>query len=214
MPRSTSTTLDTATLLPRLRSLQADLRAALRSHMQAQEPKVWSRTVRDDAGDTIFGIDVAVEEILVEHCQQWGRTQHFLVIAEGLDPGGIQFGKPGTGGPPFRLLVDPIDGTRGLMFDKRPAWCLMGAAPDRGKATRLQDIELAVMTELPTTRQATSDVLWAIRARCARRTPPDRRRWARRLPSIVPFCGDHSAPWFRDRQFVLPGRQGTDRATR
>jgi len=74
----------------------------------------------------------------------------------------LQFGQPGRGGPPFRLLVDPIDGTRGLMFDKRSAWCLMGLAPEKGKATRLSDIEIAVMTELPTTRQSTSDVLWAI----------------------------------------------------
>jgi fructose-1,6-bisphosphatase/inositol monophosphatase family enzyme len=155
-------TLDHASIALKLRVLQADIRAALRAHMRSQEPAVWSRTVRDDAGDTIFGIDAKVEDILVQHCQEWGRTQHFVLIAEGLEPAGIQFGKPGTGGPAFRLLVDPIDGTRGLMFDKRSAWCLMGAAPDRGNATRLRDVEVAVMTELPTTRQSTSDVLSAI----------------------------------------------------
>ena len=154
--------LDHLTLLPRLRALQTHIRGALRAHMQAQEPTVWSRTVRDDAGDTIFGIDAHVEDILLEHCRDWGRTQHFTLLAEGLDPAGIEFGRRGRGGPPFRLLADPIDGTRGLMFDKRSAWCLMGAARDRGTATRLQDVEIAVMTELPTTRQATSDVLWAI----------------------------------------------------
>ncbi|MEZ6036758.1 MAG: inositol monophosphatase [Planctomycetota bacterium] len=148
--------------MTRLRVMQSDIRAALRAHMRSQELAVLSRTVRDGDGDTIFGIDIAVEEILLQHCQDWGRTQHFVLICEGFEPGGIQFGKPGTGGPPFRLLVDPIDGTRGLMFDKRSAWCLCGVAPDRGKATRLGDIELAVMTELPTTRQSTSDVLWAI----------------------------------------------------
>jgi fructose-1,6-bisphosphatase/inositol monophosphatase family enzyme len=156
-------TLDTAAILPRLRALQADLRAALRAHMQGQEPRVWSRTVRDDAGDTIFGIDAAVEEILLARCTEWGRAQHFVLLAEGLDPGGVEFGTAGRGGAPFRLLVDPIDGTRGLMYDKRSAFCLMGAAPDRGAATRLGDVEVAVMTELPTLRQATSDVLWAIR---------------------------------------------------
>lgn len=153
--------------------MQGDIRSALRAHMKTQEPAVLSRAVRDDAGDTIFGIDVQVEEILVQHCQEWGRTQHFVLIAEGLEPGGIQFGRPGVGGPPFRLLVDPIDGTRGLMFDKRSAWCLMGIAPDRGAKTRLADVELAVMTELPTTRQATSDVLWAIRGKGARRERHD-----------------------------------------
>ena len=155
-------TLDHEDLVLRLRALETQIRSALRDHMRSQEPTVWSRTVRDESGDTIFGIDAAVEDILIHHCEIWGRQQHFVLVAEGLPPGGIEFGKPGLGGPPFRLLVDPIDGTRGLMFDKRSAWCLIGAAPDRGERTRLQDIEVAVMTELPTTRQSTSDVLWAI----------------------------------------------------
>jgi fructose-1,6-bisphosphatase/inositol monophosphatase family enzyme len=155
-------TLDHPNLVNRLRVLQADIRAALRAHMRSQEVGVLSREVRDDSGDTIFGIDAEVEDILIQHCQDWGKTQHFVLVAEGIDPDGLQFGQPGRGGPPFRLLVDPIDGTRGLMFDKRSAWCLMGLAPEKGKATRLSDVEIAVMTELPTTRQSTSDVLWAI----------------------------------------------------
>ena len=158
-----ATAIDATAILPRLRALQAELRAALRAHMTAQEPQVWSRTVRDDAGDTIFGIDAAVEDRLLDACRAWGEQQHFVLIAEGLDPAGVTFGRAGVGGPPFRLLADPIDGTRGLMFDKRSAWCLMGVAPDRGAATSLADVELAVMTELPTTRQATGDVLWAAR---------------------------------------------------
>jgi hypothetical protein len=157
MPR-----LDHRQLLLRLRSLQIAIREALREHMRSQEQAVWSRSVRDEEGDTIFGIDAAVEEILLEHCREWGETQHFVLVGEGLEPGGVTFGEPGRGGPAFRLLVDPIDGTRGLMFDKRSAWCLMGIAPDRGDATRLQDVEVAMMTELPTTRQATSDVLWCV----------------------------------------------------
>ena len=159
--------LDHASIVPRLRVLQADIRASLRGHMRKQAPAVWSRTVRDDAGDTIFGIDAAVEGTLLDHCRDWGRDQQFTLLAEGLEPEGIPFGKPGLGGPPFRLMIDPIDGTRGLMFDKRSAWSLAGVAPDRGAATRLEDVEIAVMTELPTTRQATSDVLWAIAGRGA-----------------------------------------------
>lgn len=156
---------DPLPIVLRLRDMQANLRAALRAHMMTQEQQVWTRTVRDDAGDTIFGLDAAIEEQLLEQCVAWGQTQHFILVAEGLDSGGVQFGRPGLGGPPFRLIVDPIDGTRGLMFDKRSAWCLMGVAPEKGKATSLADIEIAVMTELPTTRQATSDVLWAVKGR-------------------------------------------------
>jgi hypothetical protein len=150
------------TLLVHLKELQASIRTALRAHMQTQAVASLSRTVRDDQGDTIFGIDVEVEELLLRYCAEWGKEQHFTLVGEGLPTAGIAFGKPGLGSPPFRLLVDPIDGTRGLMFDKRSAWCLMGCAPDHGENTLLQDVEVAVMTELPTTRQNISDVIWAI----------------------------------------------------
>ena len=145
------TKLDHHALLPQLRALQLEIRAALREHTQRQATEHLARPVRDGEGDTIFGIDVAVEELLLRRCEEWGREQHFALLGEGLPTEGLEFGAPGRGGPPFRLLVDPIDGTRGLMFDKRSAWCLMGAAPDRGAETRLQDVEVAVMTELPTT---------------------------------------------------------------
>jgi hypothetical protein len=63
--------------------------------------------------------------------------------------------------------MDPVDGTRGLMYDKRPAWSLAGAAANQGAVTRLSDIEVAVMTELPTSKMSAYDVLWAMRGRGA-----------------------------------------------
>lgn len=182
----TAAILDPADVLPRLRDLQLAIRDALCAHMAEQEPAVWSRTVRDDVGDTIFGIDAAVEEILLRECERWGEVQHFVLIAEGLDDAGVPFGAPGRGGPPFRLIVDPIDGTRGLMFDKRSGWCLMGAAPDRGAATTLRDVEVAVMTELPTTRQRTSDVLWAVRGAGTAGERHDLAAGTRRALPVVP----------------------------
>src|SRR5262249_20869726 len=75
------------------------------------------------------------------------------VFPEGSDPAAAR----------FRVLVDPIDGTRGLMYNKRSAWSLAAAAPNRGEATCLADVEVAVQTELPTTRACLSDQLWAAR---------------------------------------------------
>ena len=54
------------------------------------------------------------------------------------------------------MIVDSIDGTRGLMYDKRPAWCLAAAAPRGGS---LRDVVAAAMTELPTTKQGLADQL-------------------------------------------------------
>ncbi len=179
-------TLEHQSILARLRSIGADIRTTLQKEMSEQQTEVLARAVRDDLGDTIFGIDVNAEEMLLRHCQEWGKTQHFVLLAEGLDPAGIVFGRPGLGGPPFRLLADPIDGTRGLMYDKRSAWCLMGVAPDRGAETRLGDVELAVMTELPTTRQVTSDVLWAIAGEGAKGERQDLRTGEAQPLPLVP----------------------------
>ena len=63
----------------------------------------------------------------------------------------------------WRVVVDPIDGTRGLMYQKRSAWVLTGVARNRGAGTNLQDIELAVQTEIPLVKQHLCDVLWAVR---------------------------------------------------
>lgn len=145
----------------RLLGMQAAIRDALRASMLAQELEQSARVARDDAGDTIFGIDIEAERILVEHCEDWAREESFVLVAEGLEPDGLR--RFGAGTPAFRMICDPIDGTRGLMFDKRSAWSLAAIAPDKGEDTRLRDIELAVMSELPTTRQAVVDRMWATR---------------------------------------------------
>ncbi|MCL4863424.1 MAG: hypothetical protein KJZ93_28730, partial [Caldilineaceae bacterium] len=62
----------------------------------------------------------------------------------------------------WRIIVDPIDGTRGIMYQKRSAWILTGVAPNRGSDTTLRDIELAIQTEIPLVKQHLSDTLWAL----------------------------------------------------
>src|SRR2546429_7987200 len=63
----------------------------------------------------------------------------------------------------WRVIVDPIDGTRGLMYQKRSAWVLTGVAPNRGSETNFQDIALAVQTEIPLLKQHLCDSLWGHR---------------------------------------------------
>jgi fructose-1,6-bisphosphatase/inositol monophosphatase family enzyme len=178
--------LNTTDLLRRLRELQAGLRDRLMESMQSASLDVWSRVARDQTGDTIFGIDEMIERDLLDRCAEWGRQQSYVLIAEGLADKGITMVGSGDLHPAFRLIVDPIDGTRGLMHDKRSAWCLMGIAPDSGPATRLSDIQLAVMTELPTTRQATSDTLWAVRGRGAHCQRLDMRTGETKSIPVVP----------------------------
>jgi hypothetical protein len=80
------------------------------------------------------------------------------VVSEALDAPITIGGEDGTAR--WTCIVDPIDGTRGLMYDKRSAWVLAAVAPRAPapeRRSRLRDVVAAAMTELPTTRQWSSD---------------------------------------------------------
>jgi fructose-1,6-bisphosphatase/inositol monophosphatase family enzyme len=157
--QTTSNDALAALWLPRLLELQERIRGALQASLARQDLERQSLVVRDDSeGDTIFAIDVDAEEILLEACERWASDSSFLLVAEGIEPAaGRRFG---SGTPNARLICDPIDGTRGLMFDKRSAWSLAAVAPERGPTPRLSEVVVAAMTELPTTRHGCVDVLW------------------------------------------------------
>jgi hypothetical protein len=53
------------------------------------------------------------------------------------------------------------------MYDKRSAWFLIGVADRRADDTKLSDIEIAMMGELPISKQMAWDRLWAVRGRGA-----------------------------------------------
>jgi hypothetical protein len=124
---------------------------------------------RETSADTIYEIDTAVEPLLEDFCREWSKTTPLVLIAEGIESEtGIEGIKTFPQGLPedkaeIRVLIDPIDGTRGIMYDKRAAWALAGVAPNRGPVTRLTDIHIAVMTELPTSKMGFADICWAIR---------------------------------------------------
>ncbi len=140
----------------------------IRSRLDVQRDRL-SGVMRSTAADTIYAIDTVVEPILEDFCRDWARTTPLVLIAEGIENEdgveGIKVFPEGASEADarIRLLVDPIDGTRGIMYDKRSAWALAGLTPNKGPNTRLRDIEVAVMTELPTSKMAQADVLWAIK---------------------------------------------------
>lgn len=128
-----------------------------------------SRVAMEAEGDTIYAIDRVAEH---ELAAEIGRTiatreEPALLVAEGL-PGGQVVVPEGADRTTARwvIIVDPIDGTRGVMYQKRPAWVLTGVARGPGPCT-LADIELAVQTEIPLVKQHLSDELWAVRGQGA-----------------------------------------------
>src|SRR5215831_39003 len=109
-------------------------------------------------GDTIYAVDRVAEETLAQGLADLARDDPLCVVGEGL---GDTLGGDGR----WRLVVDPIDGTRGLMYQKRSAWILTGIAPNRGNETNLADIEFAIQTEIPLVKQHRSDTIWAFRGK-------------------------------------------------
>lgn len=155
---------DPRPLLGPLRALHERIRDAVVAACAAAEGAQMADVHSDGAGDTIYRVDRVSEEILVEGLAEIARDEPLLLLAEGLPTGGIAL--PAGTDPEncrWRVMVDPIDGTRGIMYQKRSAWVLTGVAPNRGDATRLADITLAVQTEIPVVKQTLCDQLWAVR---------------------------------------------------
>jgi len=126
-----------------------------------------SRIVADDEGDTIFAVDRVSEELLVDFFErEIELAAPIVLIAEGIKEGkAIMPNGANEKDAAWRIIVDPIDGTRGLMYQKRSAWILTGVAPNRGEETSLSDIEFAIQTELPLVKQYLSDTVWAFRGK-------------------------------------------------
>jgi fructose-1,6-bisphosphatase/inositol monophosphatase family enzyme len=161
---------DVTDLLDPIRRIHERVREAVVSASEQAEVDQLAE-ISDDLseGDTIYAIDRVSEELLVQlFADELAQSAPLVLIAEGIEDGKLVLPVGATERDAvWRVIVDPIDGTRGLMYQKRSAWVLTGVAPNRGAETNLQDIELAVQTEIPLVKQHLSDVLWAIRGKGA-----------------------------------------------
>ena len=156
-------------LVERIRRIQAGIRDRVISHIETQSLEDLSVVAAETEGDTIYAVDRVSEEVLCDlFRKELAEVTSFVLIGEGLDESGQVFPE-GTdpGDAKYRVIVDPIDGTRGLMYDKRSAWVLTGVAPTRGEKTSLSDITVAVQTEIPTQKQFRADILWAVKGKGA-----------------------------------------------
>ncbi len=150
-------------LLVALREIHARIRDTVVAACERTAVDLMAAPVGEDAGDTIFAIDRVSEAALLEEFAALAERWPMVLIAEGLGTDGRAV-LPRGSDPDLavvRVIVDPIDGTRGLMYQKRPGWILTGVAPNRGEATTLADITLALQTEIPLVKQHLSDSLWA-----------------------------------------------------
>ncbi|HET6854731.1 MAG TPA: hypothetical protein VFH46_20700 [Pyrinomonadaceae bacterium] len=156
---------DVRELLDPIRRIHERVRDAVVAECEQQGLEQLAAVADDESpGDTIYAVDRVSEDVVIELFEkELACVAPLVLIAEGIEDGQLVLPVGATEQDAvWRVVVDPIDGTRGLMYQKRSAWILTGVAPNRGAGTNLQDIELAVQTEIPLVKQHLCDVLWAI----------------------------------------------------
>lgn len=144
---------------------RSPLWAAVRSGAAAD----LARVVSQGAGDQTYAIDQPTEEVLSVWLEEQARVAPLSVLTE--DAGWRHMG-PGAHGPRElagfdhggpRIVVDPIDGTRNLMTDLRSAFSVVALAGPGADAPRQAEIQLGLLSEIPTTRAASWRRLHAAR---------------------------------------------------
>lgn len=140
----------------------AELLAALGKRVRAEvcgsaRPASDSEVVGFGGGDTIFRIDTRAEATIRQAIADWpDRFKPLALFGEGFGEAGMT--AIGVGAPRLALLIDPIDGTRGLMYDKRSAWFIAAAAPYQLDGLSLSKVCASALVELPTSKAGAFDV--------------------------------------------------------
>ena len=148
----------------RILAIHRRIRDAVVAACEAHPPEELAAIADDeDEGDTIFAVDELAERVLVDGFAELADAEPLVLMGEGLPDGRLLLGGSEDAPPRLVALVDPIDGTRGLMYQKRSAWILTGVVSTPNDEATLEDIGLAVQTEIPLIKQHLSDELFALR---------------------------------------------------
>ncbi len=139
--------------------------------------------------DTIYAVDKVGEAAITGwFAANWPEAEPVEVVMEGIEDGEELVFPVGValGATKWKVILDPIDGTRNLMYDKRSAWSLAALAPQRGPVTGLDDIVVAVMSEIPITKQWRADQVSAVRGGGVRAEALDLVRGGREALALRP----------------------------
>jgi hypothetical protein len=140
-----------------LRTMHERIRSAVREDLASKEKDFLAGEARDGAGDVSFQIDVRPEEIVEQAFND--APEPVVVVCEGL--GRAVFpARASQREAAWWVIIDPLDGSREIAYNKRSAWVLSGVAP-ADPAPTLADIVWAIQTEVPVTAQPTGVILTA-----------------------------------------------------
>ena len=142
-----------------------DIRGAVVAARDTARPGEMAAVAEVTAADTLYRIDKVSEGTVIGWMgANWPAAWPVEVVMEGVEGEALTFPtRTPVGATRLKLIIDPIDGTRSLMYDKRPGWALAALAPQLGPGTNLSHLVVAAMTELPTSKQWRADQVSAVR---------------------------------------------------
>lgn len=156
----------TKEIIDKLQELHFKIYDAVRTQLFNSSIEKMSKVAAQGEGDVSYTLDVSAEKMIEDFFKEWSIEGGVVVISEGLGvktfPADLE-----ENSARFRIIIDPIDGTREIMYDKRSAWILTGVALNKSKETKLSDIEIAIQTELPPSKQNTASVVIAVKGQGA-----------------------------------------------
>jgi fructose-1,6-bisphosphatase/inositol monophosphatase family enzyme len=197
---------DVRRLLDPILALHDRIRDAVVAACERQAAEELATVDAEEPSDTIYRVDRVSEAILVEGLDEVARDEPLCLVAEGLSEKVLVLPDGAAEADcKWRIIVDPIDGTREIMYQKRSAWVLTGVAPNRGDATRIRDIVLAVQTEIPVVKQHLCDQLWAVRGEGAHAKRVNRLTGEQQPLAFVPSRAPTLAHGFASVSRFFPG---------
>lgn len=143
-------------------AIRVRVRQALARSRAAGEIQGLARPVASGVGDVSFAIDVGAEDEVASWHRRLARRAPLSLLSE--ESGWRHLGPAGGADPRelssfdhggSALVIDPIDGTRNLMADLRPAWTALAIAGPGPGEPRSGAVEAALLGELPPSGAAT-----------------------------------------------------------
>lgn len=149
----------------RLCALGRTIRDEVVAQRAARAPAELATVVGTVTADVIYEIDrISEARVLAWFDAHWPSSEPVRLVMEGVEDGQLITFPDAAEAETVRwvCIVDPVDGSRNLMFDKRSGWVLAAIAPATLDAAgiptaRLPAVIAAAMTEIPTTRAWRSD---------------------------------------------------------
>ncbi|WFB37249.1 hypothetical protein P3T73_05680 [Kiritimatiellota bacterium B12222] len=149
-----------------LQALAALARECVSQSLRTATAGERSQVLAHAGSDVIFAIDREVERGVVRLLEaQAEAVGGVVLVAEGIGENERSIYPKGraAGDCRWRMLMDPIDGTRGIMMDKRSAWFIAAVAPNLNEDTWLRHVEISILAELPHSRAGFADVFCAVK---------------------------------------------------